>query len=70
MPNYDFRYVLTKSGRVFRLDGWKPVREIIDGYWSAPRSIDQSEILNAIQIDESHAESFAIENDSEFLVDT
>ena len=70
MLNYDFRYVLTKFGRVFRLDGWKPVREIVDGYWSAPRSIDQSEILNAIQIDESYAESFAIENDSEFLENT
>ena len=65
MANYSFRYVITKSGRVFRLDGWTPVREIIGGYWKQPNFIEQEEILSGLILDENAAESLASEEDSD-----
>ena len=67
MPNYTFRYVVTDDKRVFRLDGWKPVKEIVNGKWSDPNPIEQSKILNGKVVSEVEADKYAIIKDENFL---
>lgn len=57
--NYEARFVITKSGRVLKLDGWKPVREILNRKWTEPLPIEQSEVLNAKIISFSEAQEYA-----------
>lgn len=59
MSNYEFRFVITQNGRIFKLDGWTPVREIINNEWSKPTQIDKEELFNATIIDENTASKFA-----------
>ncbi len=65
--NYQARFVITKSGRVIKLDGWKPVREIINKKWTNPRPIEQSEVLDGKVVSFFEAQKYADCLDDEIL---
>ena len=65
--NYEARFIITKSGRVLKLDGWKPVREILNRKWAKPLPIEQSEVLSAKIISFFEAQEYADYLDDEKL---